>query len=176
MTFIDAESNRSRITCIMVVAKSHWMRIQNLPNRISCGVKKNRVHTLLALAASNSRDHIMNHENRHCISPCSCHIYIWVWFFTHIPFVMNCTFNATLTESVKHLHQGLGRLQRCAWSGFWIFSNRTPAASNRIRSEVFFPAAGSGLDLDFVFTEKMLLVVCLSYIFPDSNRSRIAWI
>jgi len=136
--------------------------------------QKNRVHPLLALAASNSRDHIMNHENRHCISPCSCHIYIWVWFFTHIPFVMNCTFNATLTESVKHLHQGLGRLQRCAWSGFWIFSNRTPAASNRIRSEVFFPAAGSGLDLDFVFTEKMLLVVCLSYIFPDSNRSRIA--
>jgi len=40
MTFIDAVSNRSRITCIMVVAKSDWMRIQNLPNRIGCGVKK----------------------------------------------------------------------------------------------------------------------------------------
>jgi len=40
MTFIDAVSNRSRITCIMVVAESDWMRIQNLSNRIGCGVKK----------------------------------------------------------------------------------------------------------------------------------------
>jgi len=47
MTFIDAESNRSRITCIMVVAESDWMRIQNLPNRIGCGDKKNRVRTPL---------------------------------------------------------------------------------------------------------------------------------
>jgi len=27
MTFIDAESNRSRITCIMVVAELDWRRI-----------------------------------------------------------------------------------------------------------------------------------------------------
>jgi len=47
MTFIDAESNRSRITCIMEVAESDWMRIQNLPNRIGCGVKKSRVRTPL---------------------------------------------------------------------------------------------------------------------------------
>jgi len=47
MTFIEAESNRSRITFIMVVAESDWMRIQNLPNRIGCGVKKNRVRTPL---------------------------------------------------------------------------------------------------------------------------------
>jgi len=40
MTFIDAESNRSRITCIMVVVELDWMRIQNLPNRIGCRVKK----------------------------------------------------------------------------------------------------------------------------------------
>jgi len=40
MTYIVAESNRSRITCIMVVTESDWMRIQNLPNRIECGVKK----------------------------------------------------------------------------------------------------------------------------------------
>jgi len=40
MTFIDAESNRSRITCIMVMAESDWMQIQNIPNRIGCGVKK----------------------------------------------------------------------------------------------------------------------------------------
>jgi len=40
MTLIDVESNRSQISCIMVVAKSDWMRIQNLPNRIRCGVKK----------------------------------------------------------------------------------------------------------------------------------------
>jgi len=40
MTFTDTESNRSWITCIMVVAESDWMWIQNLPNRIGCGVKK----------------------------------------------------------------------------------------------------------------------------------------
>jgi len=28
MTVIEAESNRSRIICIMVVAESDWMRIQ----------------------------------------------------------------------------------------------------------------------------------------------------
>jgi len=28
MTFIDAESNRSRIACIMVVAESDWMRFK----------------------------------------------------------------------------------------------------------------------------------------------------
>ena len=38
----------------------------------------------------------------------------------------------------------------------------------------FFSVAGSGLD--FVFTEKTLLVVCLTYIYLDSNRCRIAWI
>jgi len=32
------------------------------------------------------------------------------------------------------------------------------------------------MDLDNVFTEKTLLVVCLTYIYPDSNKSRIAWI
>jgi len=47
MTFVDAESNRSRITCIMVVAESDLMRIQNLPSRIGCGVIKNRVRTPL---------------------------------------------------------------------------------------------------------------------------------
>jgi len=36
MNFIDAESNRSQITCVMVVAESDWMRIQTLPNRIGC--------------------------------------------------------------------------------------------------------------------------------------------
>jgi len=47
MTYIDAESNRSRISCIMVVAETDWMRIQNVPNKIGCGVKKIRVRTLL---------------------------------------------------------------------------------------------------------------------------------
>ena len=31
--------------------------------------------------------------------------YIWVLFFTHILFMVNCTFNTTLTE----------RLQHCKW-------------------------------------------------------------
>jgi len=47
MSFIDVESSRSWITCIMVVAESDWMRIQKLPNIIGCGVKKNRVRTPL---------------------------------------------------------------------------------------------------------------------------------
>jgi len=47
MTFVDAESNRSRTACIMVVVESGWKRIQNLPNKITCGVKKNRVRTPL---------------------------------------------------------------------------------------------------------------------------------
>jgi len=51
MTFIDAESNRSLIACIMVVAESDWMRIQNLPNRIRCGVEKSRGRTPLLCAA-----------------------------------------------------------------------------------------------------------------------------
>jgi len=66
--------------------------------------------------------------------------------------------------------------QRCAWTGFRIFRIRTPAASNRIRSLVFLPVAGPGLDLDFVLTEKTLLVVHFTDIQPDSNRSRIPWI
>jgi len=49
MTFIDAESNSSQITCIMVVAESDWIWIQNLPNRIGCGVKKKRFRTPLPL-------------------------------------------------------------------------------------------------------------------------------
>ena len=64
--------------------------------------------------------------------------------------------------------------QRCAWSWFWTYGIRPPSASNRIRSEVFFAIAGSGLDLDFVFAEKTLLVVCLAYIYAESNRSQIA--
>jgi len=31
----------------MVVADLDWMRIQNLPNKIGCGVKKNRLRTPL---------------------------------------------------------------------------------------------------------------------------------
>jgi len=50
------------------------------------------------------------------------------------------------------------------------------AASNRVRSEVFFPVAESGLELDFVFTEKNVTVCLVDICFPNSNRSRIAWI
>ena len=77
---------------------------------------------------------------------------------------------AWLSQDIRHS----STRQRCAWTGFWIFWIQNPAAFNKIRSEVIFPVAGSGLDLDFVFTEKTLLVLCLTYIFPDSNRSRIA--
>jgi len=62
--------------------------------------------------------------------------------------------------------------QRYAFTGFWTFWIRTPAASSRRRSEIFSAAAGSRLDLDFA--EKTLLVVCLTYIKPEVNGSRIA--
>jgi len=55
MTFIDTESNRIRITWIMVVAESDWMRIQNSPNRIGCGVKRNRVCTPLVHSSLQTR-------------------------------------------------------------------------------------------------------------------------
>jgi len=54
-----------------------------------------------------------------------------------------------------------GMHQWYAWTGFGIFWIRTPVASNRIRSEVFFAVAGVGMDLDFVFSEQTVLVVCL---------------
>ena len=40
--------------------------------------------------------------------------------------------------------------------GNWL---RSQAASDRVRSLVFLPVAGFGLDLDFVLAEKTLLVV-----------------
>jgi len=64
--------------------------------------------------------------------------------------------------------------QMIAWTGSWIFWIRTPAAYNRIKSEVFFAISGVGLDLDFVFGENTLLVVCLTYIYAESNSSWIA--
>jgi len=42
------------------------------------------------------------------------------------------------------------------------FLDRTSAASSRIWSEVSFALVGSGLDLDFAFAEKPLLVVWLA--------------
>jgi len=39
--------HKSQIACIMVVAELDWMRIQNLSNRIGCGVKKSRACTRL---------------------------------------------------------------------------------------------------------------------------------
>jgi len=53
--------------------------------------------------------------------------------------------------------------QRCAWTGFWIW---TPAASNRNRSMVFFAVAW----VASVFVEKTLLVVYLTY-FNQSQES-----
>jgi len=37
----------------------------------------------------------------HSIIACSHHIYIWVLFFAHIPFVVNHTFNATPMEKLR---------------------------------------------------------------------------
>ena len=56
----------------------------------------------------------------------------------------------------------------------WIldFLDRTLAASSRIRSEVFF--AEAELDMNFVFADNTFVVLHLTYIYAESNRSRIA--
>ena len=64
--------------------------------------------------------------------------------------------------------------RRCAWTGFWIFWIRIPAASNRIRSEVFFPVAGSG-GFGFCVYWKDVTVWLGDIYLPGLNRSRMAW-
>jgi len=59
-----------------------------------------KLHTA---AASNNRDHAPRSLYYCLFAP---HIYIWVLLFAHIPFVVNWTFNATLTERL-HLRVGL---------------------------------------------------------------------
>jgi len=56
-------------------------------------------------------------------------------------------------------------------SGFFGSGLLLPSIGSGVR---FFAVAGAGLDLDFVFTEKTLLVVCFTYINAESNKSRIA--
>jgi len=60
----------------------------------------------------------------------------------------------TSSEYTETSHLTLCTLQKCAWTGFWIFWVWTPAASNRIKSEAFFAVAGAGSDLDSVFLKK----------------------
>jgi len=62
--FIDVESNRSRITCIMVVAESDWIRIQNLPNTIGCGVKKKWSPHTSATQATVVETFCKKHQNK----------------------------------------------------------------------------------------------------------------
>jgi len=49
-------------------------------------------------------------RHAHSISACLRQRYIWVFFFLHIPFFVNHTFNATLSESLQHLQPGWARL------------------------------------------------------------------
>jgi len=51
--------------------------------------------------------------------------------------------NQPTSFPLESLIIGFPTYQRYAWTVFWIFWARTPAASNKIRSEVFFPVAGS---------------------------------
>jgi len=57
----------------------------------------------------------------------------------------------------------------------WIldYLYRTPA-SIRVGSESFSAVAETKLDLNFVFAEKTFLVVCLTSVFVEANRNRIA--
>jgi len=61
-----------------------------------------QVHKSFTLAASNIRDDALQ-------SLCYClfapYIYIWALFFAHIPFVVNRTFNATLTKRLQQYHK-----------------------------------------------------------------------
>jgi len=45
--------------------------------------------------------------HNHSIIACSCHIYIWVLFLAHIPFVLNHTFSATPMERLQQYINGV---------------------------------------------------------------------
>jgi len=68
-----------------------------------------KLHTV---AASNNRDHMPWSLYYSLFVP---HIYMWL-FFTHIPFVVNRTFNATPTERLQQHHLFLQRIMPIAHS------------------------------------------------------------
>ena len=72
------------------------------------------------------------------------------------------------------LNSDMGVCQRCAWTGFWIFGSGLLLPPTRSGVRVFFVMAGTGLDLDFVIAKQTLLVGCLTYVYAESNRSRIS--
>ena len=52
-----------------------------------------------------SKQHLLSHIVLILFLPV-CATYTWVLFFTHIPFVVNCTFNMLLTDRLQHMQQG----------------------------------------------------------------------
>jgi len=70
---------------------SHLVLRSEIPSGICA-----KLHTV---AASNNRVHVP--WSLYYIA-CSRHVYIWVLFFPHIPFVVNHTINATPLERLQH--------------------------------------------------------------------------
>ena len=52
LTFMYAESNRSRIACVMLEPDPERIRIENLQNRIGSGLKKIRVRIPLVCSSN----------------------------------------------------------------------------------------------------------------------------
>jgi len=81
---------------------------------------------LRTVAASNNRDH-MPWSLYYCLfAPHN----LWLLFFTHIPFVVNHTFNATPPERLQHPH---------CWKR--LVQTTGPISSN-LKSLSFFPSTG----------------------------------
>ena len=61
-----------------------------------------------------------------------CAAYIWVLFFTHIPFVVNRTMNATPTERLQHHFRHWHAYKRKVWQILQAWRNRSTFPSQLI--------------------------------------------
>jgi len=58
--------------------------------------------------------------------------YIWVLFFTHIPFVVNCTMNATPTERLEHHFRHWNAYKQEVWKILQAWRNLSTFPSQLI--------------------------------------------
>ena len=111
----------------------------------------------------------------HSITACSCHIYIWVLFFAHIPFVVNRTFTATPTERLQQ-HQTKGfRLETppvrvLVWMKLWkiqmIYSNLLRIQLKRNWNRVWKTYQN---DCHCFFSVRTPDVTCIWCVFPGTR-------
>jgi len=79
-----------------------------------------------------------------------CATYIWVLFFTHIPFVVNHTMNATLTERLQHYFRHWHAYKQKVWQILQAWRNLStfPSQLIALKSKLKFchtaPSPGGG--------------------------------